>query len=272
MTKGKNKRMFDFKLLNISIKDYFTKDMLKLIIFPLLGSFLVMMIMFYAIADMGLSHLEETQIQVQQHQTMVENGVVHETSSDETYSGSSIIDFLLRYTVTSWIVSFLVYTIGLFAIGYLSIFTSLIIVGFLTPTILHTIHKRHYSSLELDEGYDTIIGSIFKLIKTTLVMLVLLILFIPLYFIPVINIIAINLPFFYLFHKMLNYDVSANIMTHERFKKIYYFNKSSFRGKTLLLYVVSLIPFVAFFISIFYIIYLGHSYFQLLDTENKNGN
>ena len=264
--------MLDLKLFEISIKDYFTKDMLKLIVFPLLGSFLVMIIMFYAIADMGLSQLDETQIQIQQHQTMVENGVVHETSTDETYTGSSIIDFLLRYTITSWIVSFLVYTVGLFAIGYLSIFTSLIIVGFLTPTILHKIHQKHYSHLELEEGYDTVLGSIFKLLKTIFVMFVLLILFTPLYFIPIVNIVAINLPFYYLFHKMLNYDVSANIMSYERFKKIYYFTKSSFRGKTLLLYVVSLIPFVAFFISIFYIIFIGHSYFRLLDIENKNGN
>jgi len=268
MIKEKNKNMFE--LLNISIKDYLTKDMLKLIVFPLLGSFIVMIILFYSIADMGLSSLENTQIQIQQHQTMIENGVISESTTNETYTGNSILDFLLRYTITSWIVSFLVYTVGLFAIGYLSIFTSLIIVGFLTPRILDTIHKRHYSHLELEEGYDTIIGSIFKLLKTTLVMLLLFILFIPFYFIPIVNIIAINLPFFYLFHKMLNYDVSANIMSDEKFKKIYYFNKSSFRGKTLLLYVVSLIPFVAFFISIFYIIFIGHSYFQLLEKDNGN--
>jgi len=262
--------MFDLKLLSLSIKDYFTKDMLKLIVFPLIGSFVVMIILFYSIADMGLSSLENTQIQIQQHQTMVENGVINETNSQETYSGNSIIDFLLRYTVTSWIVSFLVYTVGLFAIGYLSIFTSLIIVGFLTPRILHTIHKKHYPHLELEQGYDTTFGSIFKLIKTTLVMFLLLILFIPLYFIPIVNIFAINLPFYYLFHKMLNYDVSANIMTYAKFKQLYYFNKSAFRGKTFLLYVVSLIPFVAFFISIFYIIFIGHSYFQLLEEDNGN--
>ena len=262
--------MLDIKLLQLSIKDYFTKDMLKLIIFPLLGSFIVMIIAFYSIADMGLSHLEDTQIQIQQHQTMVENGVVNETSSDETYTGSSIIDFLLRYTVTSWIVSFLVYTVGLFAIGYLSIFTSLIIVGFLTPKILHTIHKKHYRTLELEEGYDTIVGGVFKLLKTVVVMFLLLIVFIPFYFIPIVNIVAINLPFYYLFHKMINYDVSANIMTKEKFQKIYYINKSSLRAKTFLLYVVSLIPFVAFFIAIFYIIYIGHSYFHLLERDNGN--
>jgi len=262
--------MLDLKLLQISVKDYFTKDMLKLIVFPLIGSFIVMVIVFYSLADMGLSHLEDTQIQIQQHQTMVENGVVNETSSDETYTGSSIIDFLLRYTVTSWIVSFLVYTVGLFAIGYMSIFTSLIIVGFLTPKILHTIHTRHYAKLELEEGYDTVLGSVFKLLKTILVMLLLLIVLIPFYFIPIVNIVAINLPFFYLFHKMLNYDVSANIMSKAKFQKLYYINKSSFRGKTLLLYAVSLIPFVAFFISIFYIIYIGHSYFDLLEKDNGN--
>jgi len=265
MIKEKNNMI---QLLNISLKDYLTKDMLKLIIFPLLGSFILMLILFYSIADMGLSSLENTQIQIQQHQTMIENGVINESTTNETYTGNSIIDFLLRYTVTSWIVSFLVYTVGLFAIGYLSIFTSLIIVGFLTPTILHTIHKRHYSHLKLEEGYDTILGSLFKLLKTMLIMIILLIVFIPFYFIPFVNILAINLPFYYLFHKMLNYDVSANIMTHERFKKIYYFNKSSFRTKTLLLYTVSLIPFVAFFISIFYIIFIGHSYFQLLEKDD----
>ncbi len=262
--------MFDLKLYKISLEDYFTKDMLKLLLFPLLGSFLVIMIMFYTVADMGLSHLEETQLQIQQHQTMVENGVIHETSSNETYTGSSIIDFLLRYTVTSWIVSFLVYTIGLFAIGYLSIFISLIIVGFLTPTILHKIHKRHYSHLQLERGYDTVIGGLFKLLKSVLVMFILLIIFIPFYFIPIVNIIAINLPFYYLFHKMINYDVSSNIMSYKRFQKLYYFSKSSFRGKTLLLYVLSLIPLVAFFISIFYIIFIGHSYFMLLEKDNEN--
>jgi hypothetical protein len=261
--------MFDFKVLELSIKDYFTKDMLKLIIFPLLGSILVLFILFYSLADMGLSHFEDTQIQIQQHQTMIENGVINEMSTNETYTGNSIFNFLLRYTLTSWIVTFLIYTVGLFAIGYLSIFTSLIIVGFLTPKILHTIYQRHYSHLILENGYDTVIGSLLKFIKTAFVMIFLFIVFLPFYFIPIVNIVAINLPFYYLFHKMLNYDVSANIMSKEKFRKIYYFNKSSFRGKTFLLYTFSLIPFVAFFIAIFYIIFIGHSYFQLLEKDNN---
>lgn len=263
--------MLDFQIFKSSVRDYFTADMLKLLIYPLVGSFLVMIISFYTVADIGLSHLEDAQLQIQQHETMVENGVIEESSTNETYTGSSIIDFLLRYTVTSWIVSFLVYTLGMFAIGYLSIFTSLIIIGFLTPKILHIIHQRHYSNLQLEPGYDTMIGGVFKLIKTILIMFILILVLMPFYFIPIINVIAINLPFYYLFHKMLNYDVSANIMSKESFNKIYYLNKSSFRAKTLFLYVVSLFPFVAFFISVFYIIFIGHSYFKLIEKDS-NGN
>jgi len=257
----------NFKLLKLSIQDYFTKDMLKLIIYPLFGSVIVMFMLFFTVADIGLSSLENTQLQIQTHQTMIENSQVHEESTIQSYTGNSVIDFLLRYTITSWIVSFLVYTIGLFAVGYLSIFISLIIVGFLTSKILSIIHKRHYKNLQLEEGYDTIITSIFKLIKTAFIMLILFIVLIPLYFIPLINIFAINLPFYYFFHKILNYDVSANIMSKKKFQQLYYVNKTPMRIKTIFLYTISLIPFVAFFIAIFYIIFIGHSYFKLLEDD-----
>ncbi|MEA3512925.1 MAG: EI24 domain-containing protein [Campylobacterota bacterium] len=259
--------MLDINILKLSIKDYFTKDMLKLIIYPLIGSVLVMYFLFFSIASSGLDSLEQTQIQIQTHQTMVENGNINEETTTEIYTGNSIFDFLLKYTVTSWIVSFLVYTVGLFAMGYLSIFISLIVVGFLTPKILSIIHKRHYSSLALDYGYESIFGSVFFLLKSAFIMIVLFIFLIPLFFIPFINIIAINLPFYYFFHKMLNYDVSSNIMPKDKFKKLYYINKTNLRAKTLLLYTVSLIPFVAFFIAIFYIIYIGHSYYKLLEED-----
>lgn len=262
--------MRDLILLKISIQDYFTKEMLQLLVFPLIGTFVVLIISFYSIADIGLSQLENTKIEIQKQQVLIENNTAIETKSDETYTGSAIIDFLLRYSITSWIVTFLFYLFGLFVIGYLSIFISLIIVGFLTPYILRTIHKRHYSSLILDEGYDTILGSFVKLLKTALVMIFLFIILIPFYFIPIINIFAINLPIYYFFHKMLNYDVSANIMKKESFQRIYYFNKNTFRRRTLFLYIISLIPLVAFFISIFYIIYIGHSYLILLEENREN--
>lgn len=260
--------MNDINLLKLSIKDYFSKPMLSIVMYPLIGSAIVLYIMFFSIADFGLDRLADTQLQIEQHQTQVINGEIVETEVKQSYTGNSILDFLLQYTITSWIVSFLVYTIGLFAIGYISIFISLLIVGLLTPRILAIIHRKHYPSIVVD-GYGTVIGGIWKLIKTAFVMVVLFFMLIPLYFIPIINIFAINLPFYYFFHKMLHYDVGSTIMQKENFYKIYYFNKSSMRLKTLFLYSISLIPFVAFFIAVFYIIYLGHTYFVELNKAER---
>ena len=260
--------MNNLNLLKLSIKDYFTKPMLDMILYPLICSAIVLYIMFFSIADFGLDRLADTQLQIEQHQTEVINGEVIETEIKQSYTGSSILDFLLQYTITSWIVSFLVYTVGLFAIGYISIFISLLIVGLLTPRILAIIHRKYYSNIIVD-GYGTILGGIWKLIKTASIMILLFFMLLPLYFIPIVNIFAINLPFYYFFHKMLNYDVGSTLMQKEKFNKIYYFNKSSIRYKTLFLYAISLIPFVAFFIAVFYIIYLGHTYFiELSKSEN----
>ncbi len=260
--------MKEISVLTKSIQDYFTTPMLKLVIYPLLGSAFVLYLLFFGVANIGLDSLENTQLQIQHHQTQIENGAVTTIEENHTYTGNGILDFLLKYTVTSWIVSFLVYTVGLFAMGYLSIFISLLIAGLLTPKILALIHHKHYSNIDLEEGYGTIFGGIWKLIKTFLVMLGLLVILIPFYFIPLVNIVAINIPFYYFFHKMLHYDVGSTIMSKEQFGKIYFPNKTSMRAKTILLYVVSLIPFVAFFIAIFYIIYLGHSYFSLIKEDN----
>lgn len=253
--------MKEINILQNSLKDYFTPQILKLLLYPLLGSIIVLYISFFSVASFGLDSLEQAQLEIQTHQQNIENGVVDETYTKETYTGSAILDFMLKHTVTSWIVSFLVYTIGLFAIGYLSIFISILIIGFLTPKILSIIHQRHYNDLEVN-GYGTITQGVFTLLKNAFFMIIILIILFPLYFIPGINLIAINIPFFYFFHKMLHFDVGSTITTKEEFGRIYFKNKTNMRLRSLFLYVISLIPFMAFFISVFYIVYLGHAYFE----------
>jgi len=68
---------------------------------------------------------------------------------------------------------------------------------------------------------------------------------------------------------MLTFDISSNICTKEENKKIKYFSSNKIRFKTLALYIVSLIPFAIFFGAIFYVIYLGHTYFLELRKLRK---
>lgn len=149
----------------------------------------------------------------------------------------------------------------------------MVIIGFLTPFVVKYLNETSYKNLNL-KPYGTILGAFWVFLKAFFMMILLYILFIPLYFIPLINFIALYLPLYYFFHKMLNYDVSSTILSKEEYEKIYSKSSSAFRVRTLLLYFISTIPFVTLFVSIFYIIFLSHAYFieleKLKKIENKD--
>ena len=118
----------------------------------------------------------------------------------------------------------------------------------------------HYQDVEMI-GFGNPIESLFLTLKWLFIMMLLFFLFVPLYFIPVINVVALNFPLYYFFHKIMNYDVASTIATREEFTVITTLYKSELRLKTLLMYLLSLIPFVILFATVFYVIYLGHTYF-----------
>lgn len=248
----------EYKIFILSLKDLFTAKMLKFSLLPFFISIIVLYSIFFILAGVGLEQFGS--MNIQNTTTTIENGIPHTESFSAKLEGTQLIQYLMSSTLTSWIATFLVYTVGSFLTLYFSIFLALIIVGFLTPFILKEIHKKHYSDVQMI-GYSNPLESIFHLFKWILIMLIMFIVFIPLYFIPLVNVIMFNLPLYYLFHKVMTYDVSSAICTKKEAVTIKFFNETRLRLKTLALYIISLIPFVIFFASVFYIIYLGHSYF-----------
>jgi len=246
------------EILLLSLKDLFTTKMIKYSILPFILSMLVLYALFFLVAGAGLDSLGS--MQVESSETTIVNGIPDTNTVQATLEGSAIIQFLMSHAITSWIATFLVYTVGTLITLYFSIFVALIIVGLLTPTILKEIQKRHYPDVEII-GYSNIISALFSVIRWASIMLLMFIVFVPLYFIPIINIIAFNLPLYYFFHKMITFDVASTICNKDEAMKIKFFNETKLRLKTLALYFISLIPFVVFFASVFYIIYLGHTYF-----------
>lgn len=250
--------MSEKNILLLSIKDFLTPKMLKYSVLPLVISLIVMYILFFIIAGVGIEQLGT--LNIQSTQTTIENGIPHTESIDAKLEGSAIIQFLMSYAITSWLATFLIYAIGGFLTIYISIFVAVIIIGFLTPFILRELQARHYMDVEMI-GHSNILCSIFLALKWAATMILLFILLIPFYFIPLINIVALNIPLYYFFHKMLTFDVSSNISTKEEDKQISFFSANSLRIKTLALYLLSLVPFAIFFGAVFYVIYLGHTYF-----------
>jgi hypothetical protein len=251
-------KMSEKNILLLSIKDFLTPKMLKYSVLPLVISLIVMYILFFIIAGVGIEQLGT--LNIQSTQTTIENGIPHTESIDAKLEGSAIIQFLMSYAITSWLATFLIYAIGGFLTIYISIFVAVIIIGFLTPFILKELQARHYMDVEMI-GHSNILCSIFLALKWAATMILLFILLIPFYFIPLINIVALNIPLYYFFHKMLTFDVSSNISTKEEDKQISFFSANSLRIKTLALYLLSLVPFAIFFGAVFYVIYLGHTYF-----------
>ncbi len=245
-------------ILSLSIKDLFSAKMMKYSILPFVFSMIILYVLFFIVAGIGLDQLGT--MDIQSSQTTIENGIPHTESFAATLEGTAIIKFLMSSALTSWIASFLVYTIGTFLTLYFSIFIALLVIGFLTPLILKEIQKRHYSDVEMI-GHSNLFEALFLVLKWIFIMIVLFIVLVPLYFIPLVNVIAFNLPLYYFFHKMMTYDISSTICTKEEAMKIKFYHATTLRLKTLGLYLLSLIPFVIFFASVFYVIYLGHSYF-----------
>ncbi len=250
--------MNEQNLLLLSIKDFFSARMLKYSIMPFIITMVVMYIIFFSVAGIGLDQLGS--MEIHSTQTTIENGIPHTETLSAQLEGYSIVQFLMSYAITSWIVSFLVYAIGGFFVLYASIFIAVIVIGFLTPYVLKELQYRHYQDIEMI-GFSNMFEGIFLLLKWSFVMVLLFFLLIPLYFIPVVNVVALNFPLYYFFHKMMTYDVSSNICTREEDQKIRFFNANMLRIKTLILYLISLIPFAIFFGAVFYVIYLGHTYF-----------
>jgi len=248
--------MLEGQVIGLSVKDFFTKPMLKIAILPLVFTLVIMLILFYSAADYGFDAM---QLSIEQSQ----NGqdVPMDPNAPFYFVWTMyIITFLFKYSITSWLVGFLVYTVGTIFVMMFSVLLTIVIIGFLTPMILKVLQKRHYPHLQTN-GFATLLSPVWVILKSALIMILLFILFIPLYFIPLVNIFAINFPFYYFFHKLLTFDVASTILTQDEYVLIKSKESGSFRFRTMFLYFISMIPFITLFSAVFYIIYLGHSYF-----------
>ncbi len=246
-------------ILSQSIKDLLTTKMIKYSILPFVFSMLILYILFFILAGIGLDQLDAT-MHIESNQTTIQNGIPHTESFTTTLQNTAVIKFLMSSAITSWIATFLVYTIGSLLMLYVSIFVALLVMGFLTGIILKELQIRHYPDVEMI-GYSNFIAAVLLTLKWAAIMFFLFMVLIPLYFIPVLNIVAFNFPLYYFFHKIIHYDISSSICTKEEMLRMKLIHGGTLRLKSLVLYLVSLIPFVIFFATVFFIIYLGHSYF-----------
>ena len=256
----------------ISLRDFFTPKMLKYAVSPFVVSMIIMYIVFFYFAGSMLGNIHNASLHIMQSQETVTNGIEHSSTIVTTYAGSGIMTFLMSHFLTAWIFSIFFYIIGGMIVLVISIIIAIIVISFLTPLILRDLQQKHYPDVQM-RGEDTILSALWHIVTSFILSLLMFILFIPFYFIPLLNIIMLNLPMYYLFHSILTYDVSSNIVTPNENKQILYFSGNKIKMRTLLLYIISLIPFAILFAGVFYVIFLGHTYFiEAKQLRNKINN
>lgn len=145
---------------------------------------------------------------------------------------------------------------------HLSVFFALVIVSFLTPMIVKEINLKYYNYNKLDEiGFAQITWLLIKIVLKFLFFLFFVIIF---HIIPVINLIAPFLMFclmFYLFFNFLIYDVASCVLNKNDFLR---FNPFQFKYLSWVFgfYLICNIPYVGFFLPVFFVIFLSHLLFQ----------
>jgi len=244
----------------LAAKDYFTKPILKITLLPFIFSILILYALFFVGFDQLLNGFETYQSSLQIHEQHYSDGSVSQ-SSVELNGFDSIMAYLLQHSITSWLFGAFVLGVGSVITLFLSIITATIIIGFFTPTIARITKQRHYPHFQIASN-TTIIDLLFKMLWTLFVMVFLFLLLMPLYFIPLLQVIAINLPFYYFFHKLLTFDVSTTLFKKKEAKLNTLLLGGKLKLTTLLLYATTLIPFVALFATPFYVLVLTHLYIQ----------
>ncbi|RXI28654.1 EI24 domain-containing protein [Aliarcobacter trophiarum] len=256
--------MNEIEILKRSFEDFFTGSILKLAFIPLVVALIILYIMFFGVVGFGYESLQLLANSAQSGGEVL----IDETAPFYIVWFTYLLIFFFKYSFVSTFAITLIYLIGAIFVFHLGIIFALLIIGFLTPSVVKILHKKHYSKLELTP-FGTITNAITNALKAIFIMLFLYILFIPLYFIPFINILAFYLPLYYFFHKLLNFDVASTILSKEQYKEIYKKNPIPFRFRTLALYFISTVPFITLFIAVFYVVYLCHAYFIELEEIQR---
>jgi len=266
------------QLFTLSVKDFFTPYFLSLALMPLL----ITIALLFGVLTYGMQMLDDKMRAVHIEKTTTEYSSPTSSHSEssidisfdenatstslldinpvalfESLQGSDILSSMLEYSWLRWIIEKVVFLVASYFILILAVIIAVIIVGFFTPLVVKKLKSRHYPPLAI-KGHGSIFYMLMYTLKSLFFMLLFYILLIPFYFIPLLNIVAFNLPAYYFFHKMLVFDVGSTINTQEEYTRIKATVGNQIRLRTLLMYLLTLIPFVGIFFPLFFVIYLSH--------------
>lgn len=236
-----------YRVFVLALKDFFTPKFLFLATAPLLFSGLLIAIL---VIFGGVSVFD-----------------FFDTLSQGDMSDDGLFAWVLHFAIIKWIVSSIFIALGAYALPIFSMLMALFVTSFLTPVVAKEINSRHYGyaiSPSISTSY-----SIWLSVLSSFKFILLLLVCIPLLLVPFIGFLALNIPFFYLYYKLMLIDVSSSCLNEKEFEVQYKNSKDTgFIASSLAFYLLCLIPFVALFCQLFFVIFLSHLLFM---RKKQNG-
>ena len=172
-----------------------------------------------------------------------------------------ILSAILGSAIFKAVAGTLFYLVGGGVAVLVSVILAVMIVGFFTPVIVKEVQKRHYPHISRKATVPVWDYILFMLGQLGLFVLFLLV-SLPFWFVPVLGLVAMNAPFYFLFHKLLTRDVAGEIFDKEEMKQLFKEAKWRIAATTLILYLLSLIPGVGILGQVFFVTVLAHQFFR----------
>jgi len=241
-TKNYKKHIMHNATIVKATRDFFTGKFLFLSLAPFVAPILILGAFFIYGSNEFLTLLQEGSV-----------------SGDYSYIDESaypILSYLLGFAVFHWILMTLFVVLGTFGVVLLSLVIAVITVGFLTPYIVDSVRKDNYPHVKKAQG-EGFGSSIWSMLKIFMKFLLLFLCTLPFLLLPFVNFFIFQLPFFYLFYKLMMFDLISSGVSEDA--------KNIIEENRLYLFIVmgfffflSLIPLFGLLLQVFFVVYLSH--------------
>ncbi len=237
----------------MALEDFLTKKFLAITFGPFIITFILFGMLLYGSA----SHVLDMLATLAQNPEALSNPEIAEFAKEHNWLAA-----IASSTVFHYIAGALLAVLGTLLAVLLSTAMATMVMGFFIPMVVKEIHKRHYPHIKLEGGIG--IGEyIWLMIKTLLKSIGVFVLTIFVYFIPLLNAIAINIPFYYLFHSLYVLDVGGEIFKKKELETVLKKHRLKIMSTTFILYLITLIPFAGMLLQVYFVSVLAHLFLRL---------
>jgi len=178
------------------------------------------------------------------------------TQAEQWLAGIPLVGGLLVWAITLF-VSLIIGVAGLLLGSYLVLLLAMIITGFMTDSLIKAVRNIHYPEVEY-QGHGNVFSLLMQLLGYGALLLLLLLLGLPLLFIPLVNLAWLWLLGFLFFRYTLIMDVGQVILTEQEFQQFRSIWLTTPTLGLMLLYSVTVLPLVSFFVPVIGVIFLAH--------------